>query len=260
MKSLIQFNVGMILLTQLASANTAAAPKVETWVNPECATGSCEVKGMKLFTSKYNKNRLAANAMAAEIELASNDLVEKYAVVQYIKGCRYELAQDGTVKMGTRSFFKKAGAPFHHKTFEIDSAVDTDPIYGSYPKAGYDDLRGYVVPRNGIYATSNPMTNEGAQAWWGKTKNLIAPKIYINDNPSPAMFEVSETTSVATITNVSLQFKVCLHEISKLPKTVQVPATIMENPINCMEWSSIYTYNKTKYRFEERKEMDPVCL
>ena len=67
MKSLIQFNVGMVLLTQLASANTAAAPKVETWVNPECATGSCEVKGMKLYTTKYNKNRLAADAMARSI-------------------------------------------------------------------------------------------------------------------------------------------------------------------------------------------------
>ncbi len=36
------------------SAVAVAAPVVKSWSNPECATGNCELKGMKLYIETNN--------------------------------------------------------------------------------------------------------------------------------------------------------------------------------------------------------------
>ncbi len=257
MKSII--GLCTLLLSQIAFAGPQAAPVVQTWTNPECASGSCEVKGMKLSVTKYNANRMAGNNVSVEIETATKELVKKYAVVQYIKGCLYEILHTGEIKMGTREFFNNKGVPFLHKTFEIDSAKDRDPIYSSNPDAGWDELRGFDVPRNSYYANGDLTKDDTATMWAGKIKNLRGTKVYVADAPSVSNFDL-DLNNKPIIQNSSLTFKVCLHEVSKVPRVAQSPTSIVPDPITCMEWSSNYLYDKAKHRFVEKKEISPVCL
>ena len=236
-----------------------AAPTVKTWINPECATGNCEVKSMKLFVEKNNvpKYRLAYNHMTAEIETKKPEDLAKYAFVQYIKGCYVQVSNLGETRMGSREFWGRKGTPFLHKTFELDSASDQDPIYWSTINAGYDYIRGYEIPRNAYYVNDNPLLTEKYGSFAGKIKNLKSNKIYVSDMPSPSSW--SEENGIITANTSSLDFKICLHKIADVPVTVEKPATIIPDPIVCMDWSSNYQFNFRSKTWSEKTIMHPAC-
>lgn len=256
MKKIILLNLGLALVSQLAFA--APKPVITTaWKNPECDSGNCDLKGMKLFIQKNNDNRLAGNFMSAEIETTRPEALKNYVFVQYIQGCLYETDSKGNATIGTREFFRKASQPFHHKEMEVDSGPDLDPVYNSNQFAGYDELRGFDVPRNSDYVTKNPLTEEGYGGWSGKIKNLKGNKIYASDYPTMSGFDLTEDMKVIA-RNASLKFKICLHHVNDVPK-VGTSTTVAANPITCMDWSSNYEYNFKTRKINEKAEISPVC-
>lgn len=248
-----------ILLFFLMSKVAYAAPSVKTWINPDCANGDCEVKSMKLYVEKNNSVRykLAYNQMAAEIETTKPEHLAKYAFVQYIKGCYVQISNLGEIRMGSREFWGRKGAPFLHKTFELDSASDKDPIYWSNNNAGYDYIRGFEIPRNSYYVNDNPVLTESYGSFAGKIKNLKSNKIYASDMPSPSSWQ--EENGIITANTSSLEFQICLHKIADVPVTVEKPATIIPDPIVCMDWSSNYQFNFRKKTWEEKTALHPAC-
>lgn len=247
-----------LFLTLAITSLSHAAPVVKTWVNPDCASGSCELKGMKLFTEKYN-TKFAGTDMAAEIETTDKSALAKYAFVQYIEGCIFETNREGKVRMAQREFWKRKGQPFKHVGFELDSASDKDPIYWSNSIAGFDELRGFFIPRNSFYANANPIVTENFGAWAGKEKNVKESKIYVSDAPTPATWTTDENLRVVA-RNSSLRFKMCVHRIEDVPATVESPATQIENPIVCMDWNSNFIYNFATRKFEDKGDViHPAC-
>ena len=244
-----------LILVALALTSVAqAAPSVRTWTNPECATGSCELKGMKLFIEKEISSRYAGTTMSAEIETTDKSSLANYAIVQYIEGCLFETNREGTkVKMGLREFWGRRGQPFKHVGFELDSASDKDPIYWSNSFAGFDELRGFLVPRNSYYANANPILTESYGAWAGKPKNLKESKIWVHDAPTPSGWDTDENLKVLA-RNSSLRFKTCLHKIEDVPAKVDSPATQIEDAIVCMSWDSNFIYNFSTRKFEDKDE------
>lgn len=253
MKNLMM--IGLLLGSQVAFA----APTVKTWINPECGTGPCEVKSMKLYVDKYIsvKDQLAGNSMAAEIETTDKSQLKKYAFVQYLKGCLFETSNLGDVRMATREFFGKKGVPFKHTSFELDSASDTDPLYWSNDAAGYDELRGFEIPRNSYYVNDNPALVENYGSWAGKLSNLKSNKIYASDMPTPSSWDERNGIIIARI--ASLDFKICLHKIEDVPATVDSPKTQIGKAIVCMDWSSNYQFNFAKKTFSEKTTLHPAC-
>lgn len=250
----------LIILSLLVSSQVSiAAPIIKTWNNPECATGECEVKSMKIYIDKINNNkeRLAGNVVAAEIETTDKSHLKKYAFVQYLRGCLFETSNLGEVRMATREFFGKKGQKFLHKTWELDSASDKDPIYWSNTQAGYDDLRGFEIPRNSFYVNGNPSLTENYNTWAGKIKNLKENKIWISDFPTMSYWE--EKNGFISARTASLQFKICLHRISDVPASVDDPKTNIEGAITCMDWNSSYQMNFTKKVFEEKGSVHSAC-
>jgi hypothetical protein len=236
-----------------------AAPVVQTWVNPECANGSCEVKAFRLYTQKFTATRMAGTQMAAEIETASPQALSKYAIVQYIQGCVFEIDQTGKTQMGFREFWGRQGQPFKHVGFELDSASDRDPIYWSNPLAGYDDLRGFEIPRNSFYANANPLVNENYGVWAGKITNLKENKIFVEDMPTASGWDADDQLKVSA-RNSSLKFKICLHKVEDVPSRVEKPATEIANAIVCMNWNSNLIYNFSTRKFDDKKdEIHQVC-
>lgn len=247
--------IGLILSSQVS----LAAPSVKTWVNPECAKGACEVKSMKLFTDKFIsvKDQLAGNMMSAEIETTDKSLLKKYAFVQYIQGCLFETSNLGEIKMVSREFFGKKGQPFKHVGWELDSASDNDPIYWSNPDAGYDDMRGFEIPRNSYYENDNSIITESSNSWAGKISNLKSSKIYASDFPTPSGW--SERNGVIIARIASLNFKICLHKIEDVPATVENPKHQVGKSIVCMDWSSNYGFNFKTKTFSEKTTLNPAC-
>lgn len=239
-----------------------AAPAVKTWSNPECATGNCELKGMKLYIDTNNgQYRMAGNAISAEIETVRKEDLAKYAFVQYIEGCVFETNSQGQIKMGTREYWGRQGQPFKHVGMQLDSAGDKDPIYWSNTKAGYDDLRGFEIPRNSYYQIGTEMLKTKTGSWAGKISNLKnGAKIYAEDMPTPSGWDLDETTMKVSARQASLRFRICLHKIEDVPGTVDSPSTIIPGAITCMTWNSNFMYNFATRKFDDKKdEIHPAC-
>ncbi len=250
----------IIIALALTSTIVSAAPSVKSWTNPECATGSCEVKGMKIFTNKTNANRLAGTTMVGEIETADKASLKKYALVQYIEGCVFETNKEGAIKMGTREFWGRKSAPFKHVGMQLDSASDRDPIYWSNVLAGWDDIRGFEIPRNSMYAYANPLITESWGSWAGKDSNLKENKIFVQDAPTMSGWDIDEESLKVTARNSSLKFKICLHKIEDVPAEVESPSTNIENAIVCMSWDSNFIYNFSTRKFADKgDEIHPAC-
>lgn len=74
----------------------------QVFVNPNCqATDSCDLKRFALTTSVYevwfsdDPNPTYSNGVVMEYETASVDAIEKYAIVQFNKGCVFYSSKDG---------------------------------------------------------------------------------------------------------------------------------------------------------------------
>ena len=252
----------MLLIAALALTTTTsfAAPTVKSWINPECASGECELKGMKLFLEKSSANRMAGTTMVAEIETSTKAQMKKYAVVQYIQGCLYETDNKGNVKMATREFWGRQGSPFKHVGWELDSAGDKDPIYWSNSIGGMDDIRGIFIPRNSYYSNGNPFLTENWGAWAGKVSNLKETKTFVQDMPTPSAWDLDDQTMKVSARISSLKFKICVHKIEDVPAIAESPATEVPGAIVCMNWDSNFNYNFVTRKFEDKKEeISAVC-
>jgi hypothetical protein len=245
-------NILLLGTAALLTQSAFAAYTTKSWVNP-CVGGNCEVKSMKIYITKEKSPTMAGNMVVAEMGVSSIDAVKKYAFVQYIKGCTYQSNAAGKTQLTVRQYFGKQGVPFIHKDFEIDTGPDKDPIYGSNQYAGYDEFRGYEIPRHSGYYANNPLLPAPLRNWSGREDKLFEPKLWVDDNPSPSI-----VTGSGAI-NSSLNFKICIYEISKLPKKETAPGTIYPEPVNCMEWDSNYIYNFQKKVFEEKVGISSVC-
>lgn len=257
MKSKFILKLTLALMTQGTAAGVISH---KTWTNPECAVNAnCEVRSMKLTIDKNNNGRLAGNFMSAEFETTTRSQLKNYAFVQHIRGCIVEKSSKGGSRMVTREFFKKKGHPFKHTTWELDSASDKDPIYWSNENAGYDEMRGFEIPRHSTYVSDNTITTETYRTWAGKDKNLKANRLHIGDVPSMGSYRLADDMSLIA-TNINLEFRVCLHRISDIPVSVENPATMIPNAIICMDWDSIYNYDNATRKMKEGRTIDPVCL
>lgn len=236
----------------------APVPPSQTWVNPACAKGPCELKGMKLFIQKSLSKNLGQTKMTAEFSTSTPGALGNYAFVQYIRGCFYEVNAEGKRKIGTRTFFEKQFSNFRHSVWELDSESDTDPVYWSQPGHGFDPLRGKVLPRNYGYSFGNSLAGEKASFWAGRDRNLLGNRLYAGDSPTETYANFLPNGSWSGKVS-SLEFKICLHEAQKVPLSVDSPSTMIPDPITCMSWTSNYGVNTVSKRVVEKTEIDPFC-
>lgn len=250
----------IIAALALSASASFAAPTVKTWLNPDCANGNCELKAMRLYTDKSQANRMAGTSMVAEIETTTKAQLKNYAIIQYIQGCLYETDSKGTIRMGSREFWARPGQIFKHVGYEIDSASDRDPIYWSNSNFGFDDLRGFFIPRNSYYENANSMLTESVGTWAGKISNLKENKLFVEDSPTPSAWDLNEETMKVTARISSLKFKICVHKIDDIPVVVDSPATEIPGALTCMTWDSNFNYNFATRKFEDKKdEISAVC-
>ena len=177
------------------------------------------------------------NGVIMEYETDSVDAIEKYAIVQFTKGCVFDSSKNGDGKINRnlgyvlRSFGETI--PFCFPRWVIDSQ-DTDPAYNSDPEYGRFYLLRWNKP--GSY-------DRRTQKFYGAEKPKI-PVVYMTDYPAGAF------VSGTGVKNAALEFKTCIYKSSDVPTKTRRDDIHFAKPITCFEWQNVYVYDFSNGTFE----------
>ena len=217
----------------------------QLFLNPDCrSTATCDLKRFTLTTSVYEvwfsddpKYPTYGNGVIMEYETKSVEALEKYAIVQFVKGCVFDSSKNGegkinrTVSHIVSSFGENI--PFCFPKWVIDSQ-DTDPAYNSDPEYGRFYLLRWNKP--GSYEYPN-------HKYYGAEKPKI-PVVYMADYPTGAF------VTGTGVKNAALEFKTCIYKASDVPAETRRDDIDFAKPITCFEWQSVYVYDFDKGAFQ----------
>ncbi|HWX77868.1 MAG TPA: hypothetical protein VNY32_10335 [Candidatus Acidoferrales bacterium] len=213
--------------------------------NPDCrSTDTCDLKRFTLTTSVYEiwfsddpHYPTYGNGVIMEYETNSVDTLEKYAIVQFMKGCVFDSSKngDGKISRNVNYTIPSFGEdiPYCFPEWVIDSQ-DTDPVYNSDPEYG----RFYLLRWNksGSYDYPN-------HKYYGAEKPKI-PVVYMADYPAGVFVRAT------AVRNAALEFKTCIYKASDVPTKTRRDDINFAKPLTCFEWQNVYVYDFAKGRFE----------
>jgi hypothetical protein len=216
----------------------------QLFLNPDCRlSGTCDLKRFTLTKSVYEvwfsdnpHHPTYGNGVIMEYETDSVDALDKYAIVQFKKGCVFYSSKNGRgdiarhVSDNVPSFGENI--PFCFPQWVIDSH-DTDPVYNSDPEHGRFYLLRWNEP--GSY-------DDRTEKYFGAEKPDI-PVVYMADYPAGAF--VTETG----VRNVALEFATCIFKARDVPAEARREDIYFARAINCFEWRNVYVYDFDKRRF-----------
>jgi hypothetical protein len=172
-----------------------------------------------------------------EYETDSVDALEKYAIVQFKKGCVYYSSKnsEGRIQRNVGDTVPSFGdhIPFCFPHWVVDSQ-DKDPAYNSDPEYGRFYLLRWNKPGSYDYRT---------QKYYGAEKPKI-PVVYMTDHPAGAF------VTGTGVRNVALQFNTCIYKASAVPRDTRRDDVDFAKPITCFEWQSVYVYDFDKGGFQ----------
>jgi hypothetical protein len=217
----------------------------QVFLNPDCeSTDTCDLKRFTLTTSVYEvwfsddpNYPTYGNSVIMEYETDSVDALEKYAIVQFKKGCVFYSSKNGHGKIERNvgdivpSFGEKI--PFCFPHWVIDSQ-DTDPAYNSDPEYG----RFYLLRWNRPGSYDNR-----TQKFFGAEKPKT-PIVYMVDHPAGAF------VTGTGVKNVALEFNTCIYKARDVPARTRREDIGFAKPITCFEWQNVYVYDFEKGTFQ----------
>jgi hypothetical protein len=217
----------------------------QVFLNPDChLTDTCDLKRFTLITSVYEvwfsddpNYPTYGNGVIMEYETDSVDALEKYAIVQFIKGCVFDSLKNGAGKI-TRNlnyFVPSFGEhiPYCFPDWVIDSQ-DTDPAYNSDPENGrfyllrWNKPGSYEYPNHKYYGAERP----------------IVPVVYMADYPAGAFI------TGTGVKNSALEFNTCIYKANDVPAETRRDYINFAKPLSCFEWQNVYVYNFANGQFE----------
>lgn len=217
----------------------------QVFLNPRCrSTGTCDLKRFTLTTSVYEVwfsddplYPTYGNGVIMEYETDSVAALEKYAIVQFKRGCVFYSSEnsDGQIRRTVSDTVPSFGEdiPFCFPGWVIDSQ-DTDPAYNSDPEYG----RFYLLRWNqaGSY-------DHRTHKFYGAEKPKI-PVVYMADYPAGAF------VTGTGVKNVALEFKTCIYKANDVPAAARREDIYFARAITCFEWQNVYVYDFDQGRFQ----------
>jgi hypothetical protein len=217
----------------------------QVFLNADCrSTGTCDLKRFTLTKSVYEvwfsddpKYPTYGNGVIMEYETDSVDALEKYAVVQFIKGCVFYSSRnsEGEIDRNVSDIVPSFGedTPLCFPKWVIDSQ-DTDPVYNSDPEYG----RFYLL------RWSKPGSRDHRKHKYYGAERPKVPVVYMADHPSGAF--VTESGAK----NAALEFNTCIYKASDVPAETRRDHIHFAKPIACFEWQNVYVYDFDNGRFQ----------
>jgi hypothetical protein len=217
----------------------------QNFLNSACrTTASCDLKRFTLTTSVYEvwfsddpNYPSYGNSVIMEYQTDSIAALEKYAIVQFKRGCVFYSSKTSGDKIirnvadSVPSFGENV--PFCFPEWVIDSQ-DTDPAYNSDPEAGRFYLLRWNKP--GSY-------DERTQKFYGSQKPKRAV-VYMADHPSGAFI------SGIGAKNVALEFNTCIYKSSDVPRETRRDDINFATPLTCFGWQNVYVYDFDREKFQ----------
>jgi hypothetical protein len=217
----------------------------QIFLNQDCrATDTCDLKRFTLTKSVYEvwfsddpNYPTYGDGVIMEYETNSVAALEKYAIVQFKKGCVFYSSKNGAGQINRNvsdtvpSFGEDL--PFCFPRWVIDSQ-DTDPTYNSDPEYGRHYLLRWNKP--GSY-------DQRTQKFYGVEKPQM-PVVYMTDYPAGAF------VTGTGVKNVALEFNTCIYKASDVPPETRRDDINFAKPITCFEWQNVYVYDFDKGRFQ----------
>ena len=217
----------------------------QVFLNPDCrSTDTCDLKRFTLTMSVHEvwfsddpNNPTYGNGVIMEYETDSVDAIEKYAIVQFTKGCVFNSSKNSEGKIKRTAGYVVASfgedIPYCFAEWAIDSQ-DTDPAYNSDPEYGRFYLLRWNKP--GSY-------DSRSQKFYGAEKPTL-PVVYMADYPAGAF------VTGTGVKNAALEFKTCIYKASDVPAETRRDDTNFAKPIHCFEWRNVYVYDFGTRKFE----------
>lgn len=261
--------------------------KLQTWENKNCqANQTCDLKTVRMsvqgwradFSSRYGEGAYNyGDTMTFSYETTNTAGLEKYAMVQYVKGCVYgSFVREGQVRyyfpyarFSHNATLREHTSVWIQKDWVIDSD-DKDPMYNSPFPEDYQTMK--RPSRHGLYrwnSIKNFDTNKVPTSQEAETEHYygqLAPKynkLYMTDRPGTAFTDsqLVDNQMVPGAKNISLDFKACLYRIEDIPKSVDDMGdkVFIENPVHCFDWKSRYVYNWDTKKYESPQAMAEAC-
>jgi hypothetical protein len=216
----------------------------QVYLNSDCrSTGTCDLKRFTLTTLVYEvwfsddpNYPTHSNSAIMEYETDTVNALEKYAIVQFKRGCVFysSKTRDGEIRRNIGDSITSFGAsiPFCFRQWVIDSQ-DSDPAYNSDPENG----RFYLLRWN-----PSGSHDEETQKFYGAEKPAV-PVVYMVDHPAGAFVTGSGAR------NVALQFITCIYKAADVPTEARRNDLNFATPIACLDWQNIYVYDFNKQTF-----------
>src|SRR5262245_39220169 len=223
--------------TEKGHVHTLSETQQVFW-NSDCqSTDTCDLKRFTLTTSAYEVwfsddpvSPTYANGVIIEYETDSVAALEKYAIVQFVKGCVFHGAKNAQGKITQDlsyvvSSFDES-IPLCFPDWVIDSQ-DTDPAYNIDSEHG----RFYLLRCNrpGSY-------DRQTQKYYGEEKPSV-PVVYMTDHPAGAFVTKTGVKSAA------LEFNTCIYKARDVPKEARREYVKFAKPITCFPWQNVYVYD-----------------
>ncbi|HUK41432.1 MAG TPA: hypothetical protein VLX11_10320 [Candidatus Acidoferrales bacterium] len=212
--------------------------------NPDCqTTDTCDLKRFSLITSVYefwfgdSQYPTYSNGVIMEYETDSVAALEKYAIVQFMKGCVFDSSKnaDGKIIRSISYTISSFGenVPFCFPDWVIDSQ-DADPAYNSDPDYGRFYLLRWNKPGSYEYLDHK---------YYGAEKPKV-PIVYMADYPIGAYVRAN------AVRNAALQFKTCIYKAKDVPTKTRRDDVNFAKPLDCFEWENVYVYDFATRKFE----------
>lgn len=274
MRKISLWSIGLALALFLSSASFAApnrVTKTSSFTREEVYTPSkeecrksdtCDLKQVifrvqDIFMPKEDKDDIALYWTKMYASYVTNALssIEKYAFVQFIRGCVFtsEMLPGGEVVTHLNVIRRHMDTPeeptlFRHLDWVIDSE-DADPVYSSGP--GLSGNRHFFLQWTTPPGDWDPDLAQGNL--YGEERPKL-PQVYVTDFPMPARHDPD-----GSVRNSSLEFRVCLYKTADVPLATRGSDINFAAPIRCFEWNQSFVYNHEKNSWERPTGVVAEC-
>jgi hypothetical protein len=225
----------------------------------DCAVSeTCSLKKFKLIEMKKALSwsdhlvdqRLTDIRAIYETEKVED--LEKYVIVQFIRGCYYRTfpgdKQPSRV-INIRNFFGKK-IEYKHSHWQIDSD-DTDPVYNSDEEKGrFGFLRW----------NSNPKSFDANHPNYYFKEKPKHPIVFVADMPGVVGVFYDKEGAPEKAENSSLEFKTCIYHVEDVPTETDPEGLSPDKAIACLSWEHKFAYDFKTNEFVAGGEIAPICL
>ena len=236
----------------------------------------CGLKNFSVETYDYEFKNLSGkrditrgSMMSAMWETTDLSCTRNYGVVQFIRGCIYDVEHNPKTKENKKYFghgreSRGEHINFSHPQWEVDS-FDIDPLYSSYSGEDSQDANRFAWHRspNSSYNGDGLLLFESEYYDYLQDEPLKTPRLFVSDIPTASAFRPKGALGMDWINVSSLEFKTCLYNIKDIPLTGD-PASfdVKESdggPIVCFDWSDKMAVDYKNKILKRTEEMDSFC-